>query len=106
MAGIHNGNYSNPINQIFTNTLVHTAYILLLVNLLFDSTVPYASRILDVPVLILARAISAISSPIYNSATVDLFDPRTFATRKPAHTLSEPLSPSWNVALLPYYNKF
>ena len=40
-----------------------------------------------------------------NSATVGLFDPRTSATRKPAYTLSQPLPPSWNVALLPYYNK-
>ena len=42
----------------------------------------------------------------YDSATVGLFDPRTSATRKPAYTLSQPLPPSWNVALLPYYNKF
>ena len=42
----------------------------------------------------------------FSSATVDLFDPRTSATRKPAYTLSQPLPPSWNVALLPYYNKF
>ena len=42
----------------------------------------------------------------HNSATVGLFDPRTSTTRKPAYTLSQPLPPSWNVALLPYYNKF
>ena len=41
-----------------------------------------------------------------NSATVGMFDPRTFATRKAAYTLSQPLPPSWNVALLPHYNKF
>ena len=41
-----------------------------------------------------------------DSTTVGLFDPRTSATRKPAYTLSQPLPPSWNVALLPYYNKY
>ena len=41
-----------------------------------------------------------------DSATVGLFDPRMSATRKPAYTLSQPLPPSWNVALLPYYNKY
>ena len=41
----------------------------------------------------------------YNSASVGVFDPRTSATWKPAYTLSQPLPPSWNVALLPYYNK-
>ena len=40
-----------------------------------------------------------------NSSTVGMFDPRTSTTRKPAYTLSQPLPPSWNVALLPYYNK-
>ena len=40
------------------------------------------------------------------STTVGMFDPRTSTTRKPAYTLSQPLPPSWNVALLPYYNKF
>ena len=38
-------------------------------------------------------------------ARIGLFDPRTSATRKPAYTLSQPLPPSWNVALLPYYNQ-
>ena len=38
--------------------------------------------------------------------TVGLYDPSTSATSKPAYTLSQPLSPSWNAALLPYYNKF
>ena len=41
-----------------------------------------------------------------NANTVGLFDPSTSTTRKPAYTLSQPLPPSWNVALLPYYNKF
>ena len=40
------------------------------------------------------------------STIVGLFDPSTSTTRKPAYTLSQPLPPSWNVALLPYYNKF
>ena len=40
------------------------------------------------------------------SADVGMFDPSTSATRKPAYTLSQPLPPSWNVALLPYYNKY
>ena len=40
------------------------------------------------------------------SADVGMFDPSTSATRKPAYTLSQPLPPSWNVALPPYYNKF
>ena len=43
-----------------------------------------------------------------DSATVGMFDPSTgtSTTRKPAYTLSQPLPPSWNVALLPYYNKY
>ena len=45
-----------------------------------------------------------------DSATVGMFDPSigtsTTCTRKPAYTLSQPLPPSWNVALLPYYNKY
>ena len=40
------------------------------------------------------------------SATIGLFDPCTSTTRNPAYTLSQPLPPSWNVALLPYYNKY
>ena len=42
-----------------------------------------------------------------NSATIGLYDPSPSAARsKPAYTLSQILPPSWNVALLPYYNKF
>ena len=41
-----------------------------------------------------------------NSATIGLYDPNPSATRKPAYTLSQTLPPSWNVALLPYYNKY
>ena len=37
-----------------------------------------------------------------NADTVGLYDPQS---TKPAYTLSQPLSPSWNAALLPYYNK-
>ena len=39
-----------------------------------------------------------------SSATIGLYDPST-ARSKPAYTLSQTLPPSWNVALLPYYNK-
>ena len=38
-----------------------------------------------------------------NADTIGLYDPQS---TKPAYTLSQPLSPSWNAALLPYYNKF
>ena len=42
-----------------------------------------------------------------NPATVGMYDPNTSTVRsKPAYTLSQPLAPSWNVALLPYYNKY
>ena len=40
------------------------------------------------------------------SAAVGLFVPCTSTTQKPAYTLSQPLPPSLNVRLLPYYNKF
>ena len=41
------------------------------------------------------------------SATIGLYDPSPSAARsKPAYTLSQTLPPSWNVALLPYYNKY
>eukprot|EP01048_Picozoa_sp_COSAG05_P022902 COSAG05_NODE_4751_length_1386_cov_2.381507_2_plen_188_part_00 len=39
----------------------------------------------------------------FNAGTVGLYDPQS---TRPAYTLSQPLSPSWNVALLPYYNMF
>jgi hypothetical protein len=43
----------------------------------------------------------------WNSATIGLYDPSPSAVRsKPAHTLSQTLPPLWNVALLPYCNKF
>eukprot|EP01047_Picozoa_sp_COSAG01_P037836 COSAG01_NODE_3032_length_6694_cov_13.505231_3_plen_137_part_00 len=42
----------------------------------------------------------------WGSATIGLYDPSPSAARsKPAYTLSQTLPPSWNVALLPYYNK-
>ena len=42
-----------------------------------------------------------------NPATIGLYDPSpSAARRKPAYTLSQTLPPLWNVALLPYYNKF
>ena len=39
-----------------------------------------------------------------NAETVGLYNPSYGAM--PAYTLSQPLSPSWNAALLPYYNKY
>ena len=41
-----------------------------------------------------------------NADTVGLYDVGASTASKPAYTLSQPLSPSWNAALLPYYNKY
>ena len=42
-----------------------------------------------------------------DSTTIGLYDPGPSTARsKPAYTLSQTLPPLWNVALLPYYNKY